>query len=112
MGNNYEEHNLYLFNKYGVDTNSNLAEIKDKLIFFKKPNIHELINLIILSDSVITTEGGVTHISASFEKNLINLIDKNNINFLKKWKPNVSNCNDLIINENALVNNINRSLLI
>ena len=112
MGNNYEEHNLYLFNKYGVDINSNLAEIKDKLIFFKKPDIHELISLIILSDSIITTEGGVTHICASFEKNIINLIDKNNINFLKKWKPNVPNCNELIINEKALASNINRNLFI
>ena len=107
----YINHNLNLFKKYAIDQEKDFVR-KDNLIFFNKLGLANLINLISKTNTIITSEGGISHIAASFGKNLVNLIEENKIYFLNKWKPEIINYHHLIVKRNNITEDILRYLKI
>ena len=104
------KHNLYLFKQFNVNINNEDAEEKNNIIFFKKLNLKSLAELIILSDTIITSEGGVSHLSSVFEKKLINLIQKEKQDFLGKWKPQIDDYHHVVLESDKVVNQITECL--
>ncbi len=102
----YNEINLSLFEKYNIKPNNKFVKKTDKLIFFNQLKLEDLIKLISIVETIITSEGGVSHIAATYDKNLISLIEKNKLNFLDKWKPNISNYFHLVVEKNTLTNDV------
>ena len=104
------KHNLYLFKQFNVNITDEHAEEKDNIIFFKKLNLINLATLIILSHTIVTSEGGVSHLSSVYEKKLINLIQKKHQNFLEKWKPQIDNYHHVILDNDNAINQITKYL--
>tara|TARA_X000000368_G_scaffold419043_1_gene421752 strand:+ start:3354 stop:4394 length:1041 start_codon:yes stop_codon:yes gene_type:complete len=100
------KYNLYIFKKFDVKNDDTKVEEKDNIIFFKKLSLLNLASLITLSDTIITSEGGVSHLSSVFEKNLINLIHNDHQNFLEKWKPQIKNYHHIIFKDDKVINQI------
>tara|TARA_B100001093_G_C26822675_1_gene1012580 strand:+ start:373 stop:1413 length:1041 start_codon:yes stop_codon:yes gene_type:complete len=100
------KHNLYIFNKFDVKIDNVKVEEKDNIVFFKKLSILDLASLIFLSNTVVTSEGGVSHLSSVFEKKLINLIQIDHQNFLEKWKPQIKNYHHILFKDDNVINQI------
>ena len=103
--------NLNLFKIYEINQEKDFIR-KDNLIFFNKLGLENLINLISKTNTIITSEGGISHIAASFEKNLVNLIEENKIYFLNKWKPETINYHHLIVKNKNITEDVLRYLKI
>jgi len=104
------KHNLYIFQQYDVNINNKETEEKNNIIFFKKLNLVNLATLITLSDTIITSEGGVSHLSSVFDKKLLNLIQKDHQNFLEKWKPETDDYHHIVLEDGKVVDQIIKCL--
>ena len=109
-GKKLTKHNLYIFKQFDVQINNEETEEKNNIIFFKNLNLINLTSLIILSDTIITSEGGVSHLSSVFGNKLINLIQKDQQNFLEKWKPKIDDYHHLVLEEGKAIDQIFKCL--
>ncbi len=105
-GKKLTKYNLDIFKQFNIDINNEKVEERNNIIFFKKLSLLNLATLIILSDTIITSEGGVSHLTSAFGKNLINLIQKDKENFLEKWKPQIENYHHIILEDKKAIDQI------
>lgn len=118
FGNNIKEYNNYIFNflKMNKVFNSDNIEIyrsnnyKNVYLFYSL-NIIKLMKLVSNARLVITTEGGLTHISSMYNIPLINIIYIKHKNFLQKWLPKTNKYKQVEMkNLNSINNEINNFL--
>ena len=62
-----------------------------KILFFDNLSFFELEKLILCSECLITCHGAPSHVAASFDKRLIDIIDTSEHNFFKKWTAHFRN---------------------
>ena len=82
--------NNYKLKNYSTPTQNYkiyMSEINKNLFSFPSLRLNELMYLISNSDLIIEPHGALTHLSSIYNKPVIDLIPKNKINFLSKWKP-------------------------
>ena len=80
----------YKLKKYSTPTRNHeiyISEINNNFFSFPTLKLNELMYLISNSNFIIEPHGALTHISSIYNKPVIDLIPKNKINFLSKWKP-------------------------
>lgn len=76
------------FKRQFINTLDNLYELKSnnrKIIFFDNLSIFELEKLILNSDTFITCHGAPSHIAASLNKKMIDIVDDSENIFFNKW---------------------------
>ncbi len=111
--NKYYDHiiNNYELKKYLTPThNYKIYMSKINKNFFSFPNlkINELMYIISNSDFVIEPHGALTHIASIYNKPVIDLVPKNKINFLSKWKPKSKKMKQIVIdNKDEIIENMN-----
>mgnify|MGYP001254902235 CR=1 FL=1 len=80
----------YKLKRYSTPTRNHeiyISEINNNFFSFPTLKLNELMYLISNSDFIIEPHGALTHIASIYNKPVMDLIPKNKINFLSKWKP-------------------------
>ena len=111
--NKYYDHiiNSYKLRNYLAPTQNykiNISEINENLFSFPNLKLNELMYLISNSDFIIEPHGALSHIASIYDKPVIDLIPKNKINFLSKWKPQSKKMKQVVIdNKDEILKNMN-----
>ena len=74
-----------------------ISEINNNFFSFPTLKLNELMYLISNSDFIIEPHGALTHIASIYNKPVMDLIPKNKINFLSKWKPKSRKSKQVVI---------------
>tara|TARA_B100001093_G_C26731987_1_gene972663 strand:+ start:198 stop:1292 length:1095 start_codon:yes stop_codon:yes gene_type:complete len=94
--------NEYQF-KSNISSNPNCKiyhSVTNKRLFsFNSLKLNELMFLISKSNLVIEQHGALTHLASIYKIPVIDLMTKNRINFLSKWKPRDTKMKQLIIDD-------------
>ena len=85
-----------------------MSKINENLFSFPNLKLNELMYLISNSDFVIEPHGALTHIASIYDKPVIDLVPKDKINFLSKWKPKSKKMKQIVIDhKDEIIENMN-----
>ena len=112
--NKYYDHiiNNYRLKNYLSSTQNykiHMSDINKNFYSFPNLNLNELMYLVSNSDLVIEPHGALTHIASIYNKPVIDLVPKDKINFLSKWKPLSKKMKQIVINHKyEILENMNK----
>jgi ADP-heptose:LPS heptosyltransferase len=111
--NKYYDHiiNNYELKNFSTPTQNYkiyISKINENLFSFPNLKLIELMYLISNSDFVIEPHGALTHIASIYNKPVIDLVPRDKINFLSKWKPRSKKMKQIVIgNKDEIIESMN-----